>query len=350
MNFKTFRLFMTFLCFSICSITFAQENNFQEIKQTSKDFKSKNIEIDLLYFGFPMSFSIGYGLRNNDFSFSIPIGVEMNAEQNFQILGFSGVKLNYKNFYAIPKFKYEFYGSGINSFSENTEFFGELTLGKTNEFGKIELKSSIGQKRWIFKDSISDFKRNFTLNETLGFNFFMIDNLVFKATSEAKISLNILPEQKFSSYEFRFFLPFQFNWFYGESTFLYDVFYADYLDIFHNLSKKYRIEKSYSDISNRITFFSQKNEYYKFVSNFETEQRFYPGRFSSIDNNFFVSVFGNCAFCMTEQNKMDFLYQYGVGLGFNLYGCVPFTFQVGLDNNNNLVMYLGIVSKIIHKM
>lgn len=352
MNFKTLRLFIIFFCFSICSTFFAEENinNFQEIKQTEENFESNNIEMDFSYFGFPMSFSIGYGFRKNNFSFLIPVGVEMNIEQNFQILGFSGIKLNYKNFYAIPKFKYEFYGSGIKSFSENTEFLGELILGQRNEKGKIELKSSLGEKRWILKDSESDFKRNFTWNETLAFNFFIIDNLVFKATSEAKISLNILPEEKFSSYEFRFYFPFQFNWFYAESTFLYDVFFADYLDIFNNSNKKYRIEKSYSNISNRIVFFSHKNKYYKFVSNFETEQRFYPGRFFNVSNNFFVSMFGNVAFCLTEKNKMDFLYQYGVGLGYNLYSCVPFTFQVGLDNNKNLIMYFGIVSKIIHKM
>lgn len=53
---------------------------------------------------------------------------------------------------------------------------------------------------------------------------------------------------------------------------------------------------------------------------------------------------------LCQGNRLDFLYQYGLGVGYNLYGCVPFTFQVGFDNERSLVMYVGIVSRIIHGM
>lgn len=319
-----------------------------------ESFEAKRISAGFSYFGFPMSASAGFEYRKNDFELLVPLGLEMDMEQGFQVFAFSGIQSRFKNFYAVPKVKYELYGAGTKPFSDKTEFSAELELGYKNRFGKVALSSVLGRKRWRTKpDSFQEsaLEGEVTWNENVKFSFLLFDNLIFKATGEAKASLNVLPEAKFSSYDFAFSLPFQINWHYGESAFLYNLFFTDYLNIFGNENRSFETGKTYSAFTKRISAANaSKKNCYSFFTSLETEQRFYLCRLFNETNSFFLSLFANASLGLDEGNRLDFLYQYGLGVGYNLYGCVPFTFQVGFDNENSFVMYVGIVSRIIHGM
>ncbi len=311
------------------------------------EFSSGGLLVSASYYGFPMSVMAGWHWRRNDFDLVLPFAagiIDMNPD--FQVFGSSGVKLSYKDFYVLPSFKYEFYSPAAKSFSSDTEFFGNIALGIRNSYGRVELNSSAGRKRWTDRDFNT--AGEFTLIENLNLSVLLFDSLGFKATSSTGMNLKLVPEKKFSSYDLQISLPFQFNWYYGESCFLYDVFYTETLDVFSSSAKNLLIEKSYSAITRRVPFKGGKKTLYRFATTFETEQRLYPSRFMSSPDNFYVSLFANAGFCISEDSSMDFLYQYGLGLGYNLFGCVPFTFQIGLDGENRPVMFLGIISRITH--
>lgn len=322
-----------------------------------ESFEAKRISPGFSYFGFPMSAFVGFDCRKNDFELLVPLGFEMDMDSGFQVFAFSGIQTRFKNFYAVPKVKYELYGAGTKPFSDKTEFSAELELGYKNRFGKVGLGSVIGRKRWRtkpcgFQEAASaENEGEFTWNENVKFSFLLFDNLIFKATGEAKASLNVLPESKFSSYDFVFSLPFQISWHYGESAFLYNLFFTDYLNVFGNENRSFETGKTYSAFTKRISAAdASAKDCYRFFTSLETEQRFYLCRLFNETNSFFLSLFANASLGLNEGNRLDFLYQYGIGVGYNLYGCVPFTFQVGFDNKNSLVMYVGIVSRIIHGM
>ena len=65
-------------------------------------------------------------------------------------------------------------------------------------------------------------------------------------------------------------------------------------------------------------------------------------------NGFFLSLFADIGFGITTQYKATFLAEYGLGLGYTLFDCVPFTFQVGLNQGGEPIFFLGVVSRMVH--
>ena len=81
----------------------------------------------------------------------------------------------------------------------------------------------------------------------------------------------------------------------------------------------------------------------------ELEDRFYFLRFTNPFSSLFVSAFGNMGLGIKQNNDLKLLYQYGIGLGYTLLDSVPFTVQVGLDQDKHWVLFLGVTSHISHK-
>ena len=109
----------------------------------------------------------------------------------------------------------------------------------------------------------------------------------------------------------------------------------------------------------------KKETRYSIVHLFGTEARWYPTRtrdkatngkelkslkynLNAKTNGFFLSVFADLGFGVTSQYKYAFLAEYGLGLGYTLFDCIPFTFQVGLNQRNEPIFFLGVVSRIVH--
>ena len=61
----------------------------------------------------------------------------------------------------------------------------------------------------------------------------------------------------------------------------------------------------------------------------------------------FLSAFGNIGSCF-ETDDVRLKYQYGIGVGYSLFDTVPFTFQIGLNEDNKLCMYVSVVSALSH--
>ena len=82
---------------------------------------------------------------------------------------------------------------------------------------------------------------------------------------------------------------------------------------------------------------------------FRTEIRVYPVRAYRFSNSFCLSVFADIGFGISKDNKRTFLAEYGLGAGYTLFDDVPFTFQIGMNQNMQPVFFLGIVSTLSHR-
>ncbi len=337
MEFKKRFIFLLLCIFSF----FVYSENYDAI--TYKKFFNR-----FDYLGFPMSYKLGLELRKNDIDMLLPFaGIEMDLNSDFEINGLAGFSFQFGKFFMEPKFKYELYSASSKPFSNESEYYGELKFGINSFYGQFAINSLYGKKR-IYDLDNNKFLET-TVIESLSYKRLLIDNLITKISYESNLNLKILPQKEFSSYDFNFYLPAQFNWYKGESCFLFQLFYTDYLNLFSE-NNKYNIYKSYPALTGRIPLHNSDAKKYQLFSVLETEQRFYLARLFNNFGNFFVSLFGNITLGLTEDSKLNLLYQYGIGAGYNMFNCVPFTFQLGLDNNSKFIMYLGIVSKLTHSM
>ncbi|MBQ9238999.1 MAG: hypothetical protein IJ191_06785 [Treponema sp.] len=296
---------------------------------------------DFSYYGFPLRYSVGYNYRKNDFSLFAPyVGLRFDARQNSELHAIGGIRVQYKTFFAQTQFVGELWNSNARPFSSTTEYGLDTVIGSTVPNGSIAAVVQYGKKRWNHSGSKEAL---WTLSPGLTYDFYIIDTVLFKATGTAAVTFHIVPQKSFSAYNVQLSVPFQFNWLYGESCFLYSLFYADYLS-----RPQYDIQKTYTVVSGRFGLTAYQDTY-AFLTAFETEQRLYPARWFNVPSSFFLSLFGNIALGFNNGTGSAFLYQYGVGIGYNLYNCVPFTFQFGFDHRNIPIFYLGIVSKITHR-
>jgi hypothetical protein len=338
MNFKKFILSVIFAANFFLSI-YAEEGTDAII--------SHKIKQKFQYYGFPLVYTLGYEYRNNDFVSYAPFaGVIFDARQDSDLQAVTGMQFRYNRFYVKPQFFYEIWNPAVKSFSQETEYGVQMTFGAALDNGGIDFISQYGKNRWTCSDETV--QNMGTFKEIIQYDCFIVDNLIFKATGTAQFALNLIPEKSFSSYNTLLNIPFTYNWYYGETCFLYSLFYTDYLDLYNNKNKYYDIYKKYSFINGRSPLKADTN-IFAFLTAIELEQRFYVFRFFGTVNNFYVSAFANLAAGFNKENSIKILYQYGIGAGYNLYGCVPFTFQIGVDNNNSLIFYFGIVSKITHR-
>lgn len=331
MNFK--KLFITFFVL------------FASVHLIAEDFNVNRLTVNSAYYKPPFSISLDYEKRLNDFAITVPLfNLTMDTREDFQLLTAPGITVQYKNIWIGTGFDYELYTPDYDSFSDKTEYCGNLTFGISSGIGAISFRSEYGNKRWFNEaDSVSCEKE---FSESINISMLIYDNLIIKNYCESLLQFHVLPEKDFSSYSLTFNVPFQYNWYYGESCAIGSIFYTERLNN-NEQGNNFLINKSYESLTGRISLGDNKTDKYKLLSSFEIEQRLYIFRCLKMNNNFYLSAFGNMGFGIKDNGDLNSLYQYGLGLGYTMFGCVPFTFQVGCNNKNEVIMYLNVVSKII---
>lgn len=181
---------------------------------------------------------------------------------------------------------------------------------------------------------------------------FLFDTGIWKATArlEANFSFVFSKSKKskdkiFSAYQIKSQIPITYFYHFGELAFLSSLFYSAPLE---SKIAQYRLSKTYQEKTSRIDF-KPPNEYYNFIFSQEIENRFYVFRFWYPHNHFFISLFANIGVGFQEDKHRKFLYHVGAGIGYTLADGVPFTVQFGMNQNRNFVMFIGVVSRVIHQ-
>ena len=310
----------------------------------SEDINVNKFSINTAIYKPPFSFSIDYAKRKNDFLMAFPLlNLTLDTRSGFQVLTAPAIKFKYKTFFCNLGFDYELYSPDCPPFSSDTVYCGNITAGLVTAKGSVVLRSEYGKKRWLRSDE--SIRSEFEFTEAINLIYPIYDNIIIKSYCDSLLTIHILPDAGFSSYDLICNIPFQYNWYYGESCLLGNIFYTDRLNIFSEDSDL-EIYRSYENLSGRISFVNPL-EKYKFWTSIEFEQRLYLLRCFSIISNFYISGFCNFAIGYNSNDQLKKMYQYGMGIGYNMYGCVPFTFQIGLNDNRNVVLYLNVVSKIM---
>lgn len=310
----------------------------------TEDIEINKISINTAIYKPPFSFSIDYAKRENDFLLAFPLfNLTLDTRSSFQILTAPAIKIKYKSFFCNFGFDYELYSPDCRPFSSDTVFCGNHTAGFVTAKGSTVLRSEYGKKRWLKTDESN--RSEFEFTEVINLIYPIYDNIIIKSYCDSLLTIHILPNAKFSSYDLICNIPVQYNWYYGESCLLGSLFYTDRLNIFSDDSDL-EINRSYENLTGRISFINPI-EKYKFWTSIELEQRLYLLRCFSQKSNFYISGFCNFAIGYNSNYQLNKMYQYGIGIGYNMYGCVPFTFQIGLNDNQNIVVYLNVVSKIM---
>ncbi|MGP1438643.1 MAG: hypothetical protein ACTTKH_06185, partial [Treponema sp.] len=240
--------------------------------------------------------------------------------------------------YAINVFSFNIYGARLSSITR------------------------VGNKRRLLSSNEQSVS-NFELSQGLRLDYFLVDLGYFKSTAVFNFFVDWVPKTKFLDYRIRFDFPNTFSLYYLDIAFMYSFYNTGRLNNETlKANEDYIIEMPQSILTFRDTF--KKEIGYLQLHLFGLEFRWYPtriqDRFKKITddikpynivaktNGFFVSFFADTGFAITAQSKYNFIGEYGLGFGYTLFDCVPFTFQVGINQEVKPVFFLGIVSRIIH--
>lgn len=313
--------------------------------QEKKSYTENSVFLDVNYYGLPLEEKIGYKFRKNDFSFSPYVGLLFDVKESYFLNGIGGIDFIYKNFQLENKVYYEL----LPAFTQkNYDFLTyQIILGYLNDLFSIKLPVSYGHKKFYKTDGTS-FNEDFFSAKIL-FNSQLLDNGILKATSFLEVEEVSIYNKQINYYNVSFSLPCTFYFSIFDIGIKYDFSLTHELS-FNNINptEEVRISFPYSNITKRLPFIKEEKNN-KVIHSMEFEQRFYPFRIINISSNFFVSLFENIGLGLKTDGNWKLLYQYGLGLGYNLFDSVPFIMQFGLNQDNNFILFVGVISNINHK-
>lgn len=328
-----FRTKILTIVFIVCSfLLYAEENS-----DNKEVFKVNFIKNEFYYLNFPLSVSTGVMSVYDNFSSFSKLGINYDIQDSIQLNSFVGIDLNFKNYILKTAFDYNLLDNGFDfSTFQNKTYKTTVKMSFPINIGRIELPFTFGQKDFV-QDS-NKIKKMY-VEGGLGFSLSLLDIGYFKMTSNIQNNFSYIYKENFIFSELSYNLK--------------SIYYSRYFDIALGINcldvikvksdeTQFNINKKLSNFTGRINFSSNTKEY-KDIYIIENENRFYPLRFILPSSNFFVSTFENFGLGLKDGNK-DFLWSAGFGIGYNLFSTVPFTFQMGMDNDLNITMLISVVS------
>jgi hypothetical protein len=308
-------------------------------------------EFNAQYYGLPLIIKGGYYYRKNDFSFFPNIGTSFAPLDIISGNVFSSFSLIYKQLKVEPSFQYELFSSDMKEKDGRQIYYVQNIIKYGFNDGGLFFLAKYGKNRWheYFADKISGLQILDTLDLGIGLDLFLFDTGLLRGDIKSVVSYHYIPYSGFNSYDIRLDIPVTFSLYHVDINIIYTYYYTGVLD-FNRIesNKNYVIEKSYSYITGRYSFTGNESRY-KLLNLLEIENRWYflRGLFrSSNSSNIFVSIFGNLGLGIDRSDSPALLGQIGIGIGYLLFDCVPFTFQAGFDTGGKLVVYTGVVSRI----
>ena len=313
--------------------------------QEMKNYTENGISLDGNYYGLPLEGKFGYKFRKNNFSFSPYSGVVFDVKDSYSLNAIAGIDFIYRNFQLQNRVYYEL----LPSFTKNNYNFVtyQIAPAYTNDLFSIKLPVSYGHKKFYKTDNTS-FNEDFFSGKAV-FNTHLIDNGIVRVTSSFEIEEISIFNRQINYYNVFFSLPCTFYLSTFDFGIKYDFSLAHELS-FENINptEEVRISFPYSKITKRFAFAGEENNN-EIIHSLEFEQRFYPFRGKNLSSNFFLSLFENIGFSLKTDEDWKILYQYGLGLGYNLYDSVPLTMQLGLNQDNRFILFIGVISNINHR-
>ena len=313
--------------------------------QEMKNYTENGISLDGNYYGLPLEGKFGYKFRKNNFSFSPYSGVVFDVKDSYSLNAIAGIDFVYRSFQLENRVYYEL----LPSFTKNNYNFVtyQIAPAYTNDLFSIKLPVSYGHKKFYKTDNTS-FNGDFFSSKAM-LNTHLIDNGIVRVTGFFEIEEISIFNRQINYYNVLFSLPCTFYLSAFDFGIKYDFSLAHELS-FENINptEEVRISFPYSKITKRFAFAGEENNN-EIIHSLEFEQRFYPFRGKNLSSNFFLSLFENIGFSLKTDGDWKILYQYGLGLGYNLYDSVPLTMQLGLNQDNRFILFIGVISNINHR-
>ena len=357
------KLFFLSLLFSFAISVQAVESEVEEeAGLPTFPISISKFKIEAQYYGLPLSVKFGYFYRKSNMSVFPNFGFNLFRDEGLLINASTGITVQ-KSF-----FKWELDGLyDIIPFTMNKKAKAQIFYA-TNIFSfsirgaKLSTITRVGNKRRHLLDN-GESVTNFEFSQGLRLDYFLVDLGYFKSTAIFNFFVDWVPKANFLDYRIKFDFPSSFILYYVDIAFMYSFYNTARLNNESIKSKEdYIIEQRQSTVTSRDSFRTEIS--YSQLHLFAFEFRWYPTRIQDAwgkladkakpynliakTNGFFVSFFADTGFAITTQNKYNFIGEYGLGLGYLLFDCVPFTFQVGINQDANPVFFLGIVSKMVH--
>ena len=313
--------------------------------QETINYTENGIFLDGNYYGLPLEGKFGYKFRKNNFSFSPYSGVVFDVKDSYSLNAIAGIDFVYRSFQLENRVYYEL----LPSFTKNNYNFVtyQIAPAYTNDLFSIKLPVSYGHKKFYKTDNTS-FNGDFFSSKAM-LNTHLIDNGIVRVTGFFEIEEISIFNKQINYYNVFFSLPCTFYLSTFDFGIKYDFSLAHELS-FENINptEEVRISFPYSKITKRFAFAGEENNN-EIIHSLEFEQRFYPFRGKNLSSNFFLSLFENIGFSLKTDGDWKILYQYGLGLGYNLYDSVPLTMQLGLNQDNRFILFIGVISNINHR-
>ena len=316
--------------------------------------KVSSFKIVPKYYSLPLSAQFGWFYRKEDLSVFPNAGFSFSiADDGTPVLDtLLGAEIQKKSFFwngytvyglvpfTVHKKNADQAGYGITSFGftfPRIKLVLPLIAGRVRKNAIIENEDKLSVRPEI----VTQFSAGVQLY------FFIADFGFFKSTGGADFYYHWIPQAGFRYYTFSAAVPVSFYLYHVDIAFMYSLYHTSAIQYGETLPPhRYAIGKKQSSMSGRSSF--KPETLFKDIHLLSAEFRWYPARITAQTNVFFLSFFAEVGFGMTEQCNHSLLYEFGGGLGCNIYDNVPLTFQAGVNQKMQPVFYISIISRLSH--
>ncbi len=299
------------------------------------------------YLSFPMSAAAGIFSAVNDFSSFVKAGVSYDFADSAVLNCFAGADFNFRSYILSASVQYNLLDNAFDfSTFGNKTYSADISFSFPVALGRISVPFSFGRKPFSSGNSAvpgqNPKERFMYLNCKPSFDFLLFDNGFVKVDGKVSDSITYLYSENFVFDELEVSLN--------------SVFFARYFDFAFGLeyfnSFEIHREDTAVDITRRLDRFTRRIKLgaesgstasYSDIFMLENENRFYFLRLFNSASNLFVSTFGNIGVGFLE-NRTDFLWSLGAGIGYSLFSTVPFTIQFGVDSGFSPILSVFVVS------
>ena len=306
------------------------------------------------YYGLPLSVRFGWFYRKEDFSVFPNAGFSFSVADTPVLDTSVGLALQKKSFFWSGYAVYDIVPFAMHKKAADQSVYGITSFGFSVPNIKVTMPLVAGRlrKNEIVGDEWSTATKPTVVTQVsagLQLDFFLTDLGFFKSTGTAAFYYHWIPKAAFQYYTVSAAIPASFHLYYIDIAFMYSLFHTSTVQYGKAAPfRRYAIGQTQSGMTGRSTFKTQA--LFKDMHLFSAEFRWYPARITAQTNGFFLSLFADVGFGITERRKRSLLYEAGGGLGYNLYDSVPLTFQVGFNQKMQPVFYLSVVSRLSHRL
>lgn len=306
------------------------------------------------YYGLPLSVRFGWFYRKEDFSVFPNAGFSFSVADTPVLDTSVGLALQKKSFFWSGYAVYDIVPFAMHKKAADQAVYGITSFGFN--FPRIKVTMPLVAGRLRKNEIIGDEWNTVTaptvvtqVSAGLQLDFFLTDLGFFKSTGTAAFYYHWIPKAAFHYYTVSAAIPASFHLYYVDIAFMYSLFHTSTVQYGKAAPfRRYAIGQTQSGMTGRSTFKTQA--LFKDMHLFSAEFRWYPARITAQTNSFFLSLFADVGFGITERRKGSLFYEAGGGLGYNLYDSVPLTFQVGFNQKLQPVFYLSVVSRLSHRL